>query len=64
VEEARRRGVLLLKAGIYNHIIRFLAPLTTTDAQWQEALAVIEEALQASSETLSRGVASGYHGEG
>lgn len=64
VEEARRRGVLLLKAGMKNHVIRFLAPLTTTDAQWQEALAVIEEALQTSSDTLSRTLASGYHGEG
>jgi 4-aminobutyrate aminotransferase/(S)-3-amino-2-methylpropionate transaminase len=49
-ESAARKGVLLLKAGIYSNCIRVLVPLVIEDAELDEALGVWEEALQ---ETLS-----------
>jgi 4-aminobutyrate aminotransferase/(S)-3-amino-2-methylpropionate transaminase len=48
VEAAAERGLLLLKSGIYSNCIRVLAPLVLTDAELDEALAVWEEALDAS----------------
>ncbi len=44
-EEAARRGLLLLKSGIYSNCIRVLAPLVIADAELDEALDVWEEAL-------------------
>ena len=40
-------GVLLLNAGTYDNIIRLLTPLTITDAQYSEALQVMEAGLSA-----------------
>jgi 4-aminobutyrate aminotransferase / (S)-3-amino-2-methylpropionate transaminase / 5-aminovalerate transaminase len=48
VDEARDRGVLLLKAGLYGNCIRVLVPLVITDEELDEALAVWEEALEVS----------------
>jgi 4-aminobutyrate aminotransferase len=45
-EGAARRGLLLLKAGIYSNCIRVLVPLVISDAELDEALGVWEEALQ------------------
>jgi 4-aminobutyrate aminotransferase / (S)-3-amino-2-methylpropionate transaminase / 5-aminovalerate transaminase len=47
-DEAVKRGLLLLKSGIYSNCIRVLTPLTLSDAELDEALAVWEEALEAS----------------
>jgi len=47
VEEAARSGLLLLKSGIYSNCIRVLSPLTLSDAELDEALAVWEQALEA-----------------
>jgi 4-aminobutyrate aminotransferase/(S)-3-amino-2-methylpropionate transaminase len=47
VEAAADRGLLLLKAGIYANCIRVLSSLLLTDAELDEALAVWEEALEA-----------------
>ena len=44
-EGAARRGLLLLKAGIYGHCIRVLLPLVIEDAELAEALDVWEDAL-------------------
>ena len=46
VEEAARNGLLLLKSGIYSNCIRVLSPLTLSDAELEEALAVWEQALE------------------
>jgi 4-aminobutyrate aminotransferase/(S)-3-amino-2-methylpropionate transaminase len=46
-DEAAKRGLLLLKSGIYSNCIRVLTPLTLSDAELDEALAVWEEALEA-----------------
>jgi 4-aminobutyrate aminotransferase / (S)-3-amino-2-methylpropionate transaminase / 5-aminovalerate transaminase len=46
-EAATERGLLLLKSGIYSNCIRVLTPLTLSDAELDEALAVWEQALEA-----------------
>ena len=45
-DEAFRRGLLILKAGIFGNCIRVLVPLVISDAELDEALAVWEEALE------------------
>ena len=47
-EDAMRRGLLILKAGIHGNCIRVLVPIVIGDAQLDEALDVWEEALEAS----------------
>lgn len=47
IAEARRRGVLLLKAGLHNNVVRLLAPLSLTDDQADRALAAIGAAVAA-----------------
>ena len=47
IEEALRRGLLLLKAGVYGNCIRVLCPLTIPDDELEEGLDVWEEALAA-----------------
>jgi 4-aminobutyrate aminotransferase / (S)-3-amino-2-methylpropionate transaminase / 5-aminovalerate transaminase len=46
-EEAARRGLLLLKAGVYSNCIRVLCPLVITDSELDEALGAWDEALEA-----------------
>jgi 4-aminobutyrate aminotransferase / (S)-3-amino-2-methylpropionate transaminase / 5-aminovalerate transaminase len=46
IEEAFRRGLLLLKAGVYLNCIRVLVPLVISDGELDEALGVWEEALE------------------
>jgi 4-aminobutyrate aminotransferase/(S)-3-amino-2-methylpropionate transaminase len=47
IEAALRRGLILLKAGVYGNCIRVLCPLVIGDAELDEALDVWEEALAA-----------------
>ena len=46
-EEAAKRGLLLLKAGIHSNCNRVLCPLVITDAELDEALGAWEDALEA-----------------
>jgi 4-aminobutyrate aminotransferase/(S)-3-amino-2-methylpropionate transaminase len=46
-EEAAKRGLLLLKAGVFGNCIRVLCPLVITDAELEEGLEAWEEALGA-----------------
>jgi 4-aminobutyrate aminotransferase/(S)-3-amino-2-methylpropionate transaminase len=46
-EEAAKRGLLLLKAGVYSNCNRVLCPLVITDAELDEALGAWEDALEA-----------------
>jgi 4-aminobutyrate aminotransferase/(S)-3-amino-2-methylpropionate transaminase len=39
-------GVILVTAGTYSNVIRLLMPLVITDEQFEEALGVMESALQ------------------
>jgi 4-aminobutyrate aminotransferase/(S)-3-amino-2-methylpropionate transaminase len=42
---AATRGLLLLSAGLYGNVIRTLMPLTLSDAELEEGLAVLESCL-------------------
>jgi 4-aminobutyrate aminotransferase/(S)-3-amino-2-methylpropionate transaminase len=46
-EEAARRGVLLLKAGVSGNCIRVLCPLVITDSELEEGLGAWEESVEA-----------------
>ena len=43
--EARERGLILIKAGLYDNVIRLLMPLVTTDDELAEGLGILEAAL-------------------
>ena len=45
IRRALARGVLILRAGIFNNVIRVLTPLVITDAQLDEALTILEDAV-------------------
>ncbi|WP_374662621.1 4-aminobutyrate--2-oxoglutarate transaminase [Inhella sp.] len=45
--EALQRGLILLSCGSYGNVIRFLHPLTTPDAVFDEAMGILTEALRA-----------------
>jgi 4-aminobutyrate aminotransferase / (S)-3-amino-2-methylpropionate transaminase / 5-aminovalerate transaminase len=47
IETAARNGLLLLKSGIYGNCIRVLVPLTISNGELDEGLAVWDEALEA-----------------
>jgi 4-aminobutyrate aminotransferase/(S)-3-amino-2-methylpropionate transaminase len=40
------RGLLILKAGTYDNVVRLLAPLVISDAELQEGLDILVEALE------------------
>jgi 4-aminobutyrate aminotransferase / (S)-3-amino-2-methylpropionate transaminase / 5-aminovalerate transaminase len=46
IDEARAGGLLVIKCGVRRNVIRFLAPLVTTLAQVDEALAILGSALE------------------
>ena len=46
IEECYRRGVVVLKAGTYGNVIRFLPPLTIEERLLDEGLGIVEEALE------------------
>jgi len=43
--KCRERGLLLIKAGLYDNVIRLLMPLVTTDEQLATGLSILESAL-------------------
>ncbi|MDQ3248363.1 MAG: aspartate aminotransferase family protein, partial [Chloroflexota bacterium] len=45
VEEAYKRGLMLIRAGLYSNCVRTLVPLTITDAELEEGLDVLEAAI-------------------
>jgi len=47
IAAARDRGLLLLSAGTWGNVLRFLFPLTISDDELDEGLGVLEEAAQA-----------------
>lgn len=52
---AYERGLILLKAGLFGNVIRFLAPLTIEDEQLEEGLGILEEVL----DDVAKGAAMG-----
>jgi 4-aminobutyrate aminotransferase/(S)-3-amino-2-methylpropionate transaminase len=47
IQEALRRGVIVLRAGLYSNCLRFLPPLVITDEQIDEGMMVIADAVRA-----------------
>lgn len=47
IDAARARGLLIIKCGVHRNVVRFLAPLVTTDAELEEAIGILGEALAA-----------------
>ncbi len=45
IDAAREEGLLIIKCGVHRNVIRFLAPLVTTDAQLDEGLGLLDRAL-------------------
>lgn len=50
---AHRRGLVLIKAGMYDNVLRVLVPLCVTDEQLNRGLDIFEEALSAVAEAES-----------
>ncbi len=48
IDAARERGLLVIKCGVHRNVVRFLAPLVISDADLDEALKILGEALRAS----------------
>ena len=46
---AAERGLIMLSCGTYGNVLRFLAPLTISDALLDEGLDILEQALEAAS---------------
>src|SRR5579885_1485672 len=53
---AHRLGLVLIKAGMYDNIVRVLVPLNITDEQLQEALDIIDAALATVHEVIPTSV--------
>jgi 4-aminobutyrate aminotransferase/(S)-3-amino-2-methylpropionate transaminase len=49
IEECYRQGLIVLKAGTYDNVVRLLPPLTINDGLVKEGLSLIEKALSAAS---------------
>ncbi len=47
LKEAHKRGVIVLKAGVHDNVVRLLMPLVITDEQLDEALNILEESIEA-----------------
>lgn len=45
IDHCREGGLLVIKCGVHRNVIRFLAPLNTSDQQIDEAVAVLDSAL-------------------
>jgi 4-aminobutyrate aminotransferase len=54
LEETRAHGLLIGKGGLYGHALRMAPPLTLTEAEAREGLAILIDALRAVSEEVSR----------
>jgi len=45
ITECRQRGVLLIKAGLYGNVLRFLVPLVISDDELERALQVLDDVI-------------------
>jgi 4-aminobutyrate aminotransferase/(S)-3-amino-2-methylpropionate transaminase len=46
IETCREKGLLIISAGTYSNILRLLMPLVITNAQLEDGLKIIGEALK------------------
>ncbi|MED0675472.1 4-aminobutyrate--2-oxoglutarate transaminase [Aneurinibacillus thermoaerophilus] len=52
VNEANKRGLITLSAGLYGNVLRVLMPLVITDEQLEEGLDILEESIAAATSAL------------
>jgi len=53
IASACRQGVILIAAGTYGNVVRFLAPLTITDEELDEGLAILAQCFTAACSQLA-----------
>ena len=46
IDNAREGGLLVIKCGVHRNVVRFLAPLTASEADVAEALAILTVAIE------------------
>ncbi len=46
IQEANKRGLLLLSAGVYGNVIRLLMPIVITDEQLEEGLEILKQSIE------------------
>jgi 4-aminobutyrate aminotransferase / (S)-3-amino-2-methylpropionate transaminase / 5-aminovalerate transaminase len=59
VKRAAEKGLVILSCGIYGNVIRFLVPLTASDAIVREGLAIVAESLRELTGAVTRAAANG-----
>ncbi|HMK82022.1 MAG TPA: 4-aminobutyrate--2-oxoglutarate transaminase [Xanthobacteraceae bacterium] len=47
IDQARERGLLVIKCGVHRNVVRFLAPLVTSQVDVEDALGILDAALAA-----------------
>ena len=47
LEQARLRGLIVIRCGVYRNVVRLLAPLVTNEDDAHEAIEILSEALDA-----------------
>lgn len=52
-QRALQKGLLLLTCGVYGNVIRFLHPLTIPDAQFDQALATLGQAIEEAAQPVA-----------
>jgi 4-aminobutyrate aminotransferase/(S)-3-amino-2-methylpropionate transaminase len=50
---AHQRGLVLIRAGMYDNVVRVLVPLCVSDEQLQEGLNILEAAIEAASASMA-----------
>ncbi|HRN18894.1 MAG TPA: aminotransferase class III-fold pyridoxal phosphate-dependent enzyme, partial [Trueperaceae bacterium] len=58
-KQALKRGLIVIRAGLYSNCIRLLPPLDLTDAEIDEGLAVLGEAVAAACEPYASSAPAG-----
>jgi 4-aminobutyrate aminotransferase / (S)-3-amino-2-methylpropionate transaminase / 5-aminovalerate transaminase len=53
LREAHARGLALLRAGLYDNVIRLLMPLTISDDELTAGLDILEQSLEAALDAAS-----------
>lgn len=55
LQEAVARGLILISCGVYGNVLRFLFPLTISDPLFEEALGILDDALDAAARRAGAG---------
>jgi 4-aminobutyrate aminotransferase/(S)-3-amino-2-methylpropionate transaminase len=58
LREAHLRGLALLRAGLYDNVIRLLMPLTISDDELIAGLDILEQSIEAATATAAQPAAT------